>query len=65
MLNTSTEYQTQDGRKVSLIGSKLLAGKRIFVGRVEGEQSYKHWDEDGTVFGDINKQLSIKYEANN
>lgn len=66
-MDVSREYTTQDGRKVSLIGSKVVAGVRIFVGTVEGERSYKHWHENGSVFGDKDKTLNLKVndEANN
>ena len=59
MIDLSQSYKTQDGKAVSLISHKMLHGKKVYVGTVEGVKGYRHWDEDGYVFGDKDKSLNL------
>lgn len=52
--------ETQDGRKVTIVGSKVVGNVRIYVGEVENTKGYRHWHENGTVFGDKDKNLNLK-----
>ena len=63
MIDVSKTYKTVSGKDVVLNAkSRLLHGKRIYVGLVAGLSGYRHWTEDGKVFGDKDQQLSLKVD---
>lgn len=55
------DYQTKDGRLVVLLPqTKDVNGKRVWVGLIAGEKSFRHWTEDGKLFGENDKKADLK-----
>jgi hypothetical protein len=56
------EYKTTDGRAVILLPQtrKMQPGNiKVWIGLIAGERSYRHWTEDGTLFGERDKKADL------
>ena len=63
-LSKTFQYRTQTDKAVMLWPqTKMLHGKRVYVGMVEGERAYHHWDEDGNPVG--TKDMAFKLKESN
>lgn len=59
MIEVGKTFTTADGKSASVISSKKVSGKIVFVGIVDGVRSYVHWNEDGTVWQSKDKSNNI------
>ncbi len=56
------EYKTTDGRSVIILPQTRKmqpSGVKVWVGLIAGEKSYRHWTEDGKLWGEINKKADL------
>lgn len=54
------EYKTTDGRAVIILPqTRVISGTKVFIGLIAGDSAYKHWTEDGKLFGEKDKKADL------
>lgn len=54
------EYKTTDNRSVILLPqTRKVKGIKVYIGIIAGEKSYRHWTEDGKLFGQNDKNADL------
>ncbi len=54
------EYKTVDGRTVIMLPqTRMIKGKKVHVGIIAGEKSYRHWTTDGQLFGEKDQGANL------
>lgn len=55
------EYETTDGRHVTILPQvRVIDKKKVYIGLIAGEKSYRHWNEQGQLFGENEKAANLK-----
>lgn len=55
-------YSTKDERAVIILPQTRVmqpGNKKVWIGLIAGEQSYRHWNEDGSLFGEKDKKADL------
>jgi len=61
VIDVSKPYETVSGKAVVFQPKvRMLRDTRVYIGLVAGLQGYRHWTEDGKVFGDKDASLNLK-----
>lgn len=55
------EYKTADGRSVIILPqTRVINNTKVYIGLIAGDSSYKHWTEDGILFGEKDKKADLQ-----
>lgn len=53
-------YSTMDERAVIILPqTRVIQGKKVYIGLIAGDSAYKHWTEDGKLFGEKDSKADL------